>query len=421
MLGLLLCLYFVLCGDVYVLKVSDVIDTISENYLVENISKLQSVPECELIVLEIDTPGGFDSSMRKIIKEMLASSIPVVAYVYPQGARAASAGFFLMMAADLSVMTSKSNCGAAHPVAVTGALDEVMKAKVTNDAAAYISSLAARRGRNQKLAEKAVRESKSFTARQALDHGLIEFIAENYQALLRKATESEYLSADGSRKKIKLSTRKIVVVEMSTQQKFLKTITNPNLASFLLLFGLIGLYLEFTHPGAVIPGVVGAISLFLAFLAFQVLPINIVGLGLIILAIGLFIAEVKVQGFGILGIGGTIALVLGLMMLIDAPFAEMRPAMSFIVTLAVIFALLFIFLAYKVAGAHKVKVVSGVEQLSGESGEARSAIGPKGGKAFVHGEWWDAWSDEEIPAGSPVEVLRVESLKIKVCRKGGQR
>ncbi len=406
-------------ADVYVLQVHDVIDTISESYLTDNLKKLQLNSDCELIVLEIDTPGGFDSSMRKIIKEMLASSKPVVSFVYPRGARAASAGFFLMMASDIAVMNSESNCGAAHPVSVTGAMDEIMKEKVTNDAAAYISSLAKQRERNSELAEEAVRQSKSFGAQDALRSRLINFIAEDYRQLLEKITQIEYRDAAGNSRKVVLQGKNIIRLEMSPQQKFLKTITNPNIASFLLLFGLFGLYIEFTHPGAVIPGVVGAISLFLAFLAFQILPINFVGLGLILLAVGLLIAEVKVQGFGVLGIGGIISLILGLMMLIDAPFEQMRPTMSFIVSLAIMFAGLVLFLAYKVFNAQKTKVEAGAEQMIGEEGEARTEIGPSGGKVFVHGEWWNAWADELIPAGSKVEVIELENLKIKVRKKGG--
>ena len=216
-----------------------------------------------------------------------------------------------------------------------------------------------------------------------------------------------------------LSEETHIVVEMSTRQKFLKTITNPNLAYFLLIFGLIGLYIEFTHPGVIFPGILGGISLFLAFLAFQILPVNYVGLGLILLSIGLFIAEIKVQGFGLLGVGGIISFVLGSIILVDSPIPEMRPAMSVIIVFALCFGSVFLFLTFKVLQTMKRKSDTGQEGIIGEKGTAKTDIDAIGGKVFLHGEWWNAVSDRPIPAGSKVQVEKIHNLVLTVKSIGG--
>jgi membrane-bound serine protease (ClpP class) len=305
--------------------------------------------------------------------------------------------------------------GAATPVSITGAkIEETMKKKVTNDAAAYVKSLAKSRNRNIELSEKAVREGESYTAEECLKNNLAEYIVENIEDLVRQLEGKEIRMVNDKTVVLKLKGEKIISIDMSTRQKFLKTITNPNLAYFLLIFGLIGLYLEFTHPGIIIPGVLGGISLLLAFMAFQVLPINYVGLLLIILSVGFFIAEIKIQGFGAFGVGGIISFILGSIMLINAPIPEMRPAMSMIITFGICFGIVFMVLTFKVIQAMKRKSETGREGLTGEAGTARTEITPSSGKVFVHGEWWNAISDETIPAGSRVIVESIDGPTLKV-------
>lgn len=405
-------------AEVTRLRVEGPIDSIAEEYV---LATLQHPAEgVTLVILELDTPGGYDTSMRAIIKAMLASPVPVAVLVTPRGARAASAGFFLAMAADIAAMAPGTNMGAAHPVSATGGeMDKVMQEKVTNDAVSYIRSVAERRGRNVELAEKAVRESRSFTAEECRQNNLIDCIAADAGELLRQIEGRTVTLADGRQIVLRLGGQSVRFQPMSARQRFLRTITNPSLAYFLLIFGLIGLYIEFTHPGTVIPGVLGAICLLLAFLAFQILPINYIGLLLILLSGGLFIAEIKVQGFGFLGVGGIVAFVLGSIILIRSPIPELRPAMSIIITISICFAAIFLFLTYKALQAMQGRVATGEEGLIGESGVVKVAVDAAGGKVFVHGEWWNAVSDEPLPVGTRVTVTEVHDLVVKVKQSGG--
>jgi len=420
-LALALLLLPLLAGaEIYQLRVEGPIDSLSEEYVRENFAVIRAAADARLIVISLDTPGGFDTSMRAIIQEMLAAPAPVAVYVSPRGARAASAGFFFAVAADITAMAPGTNMGAAHPVSVTGTdIEKTMRDKVTNDAVSYIKSLARDRGRNQEMAEKAVRESQSYTAEESLKGGLCEYGARDLEDLLAQLEGKTVRQADGRSVTLALEGERLVKLDMSSRQRFLRTITNPNLAYFLLIIGLIGLYIEFTHPGTLVPGILGGISLLLAFLAFQILPINYIGLLLILLSIGLFIAEIKVQGFGVLGVGGVVAFVLGSVMLIDTPIPEMRPAMSIIITFALCFGSVFLFLTYKVIQAMRRRTGTGTEGLIGETGVARTDITASGGKAFVHGEWWNATADETIAAGQALEVVAVSNLTLKVKKSGG--
>jgi len=402
-------------SEIIKLKIKGPIDTITDEYIVNSFNEIKTKTNPKLIIIEIDTPGGFDTSMRSIIKQIMNSSVPVAVYVSPKGARAASAGFFITIAADIAVMAPGTNMGAAHPVSVTGSkIEDTMKEKITNDAASYIKSLAKSRNRNLDLCEKAVRKSKSYTAKECLENNLIDYIAEDINVLIEQLENKEINMINNKKIVLKIKGEKIITIEMSARQKFLKTITNPNLAYFLLIFGLMGLYLEFTHAGAIIPGVIGGISLLLAFMAFQILPINYIGLFLIILSIGFFIAEIKIQGFGMFGIGGIISFLIGSTILISSPIPEMRPTMSIIITFTLAFGIIILFLTYKVITAMKRKTETGKEGLSGEIGVARTDINPYSGKVFVHGEWWNAFSEEEIPAGSKVKVELIEQFKLRV-------
>ncbi len=402
-------------AEIYKLKITGPIESITEEYVVDSFATIRKADNAKLVIIEIDTPGGLDTSMRSIIKEILNSPAPVAVYVSPQGARAASAGFFIAVASDISSMAPGTNMGAASPVSVSGQkMDDTMKSKVTNDAVSYIKSLAKKRGRNMEWSEKAVSEAKSYTAEECLSNNLAEYIAENLQDLIKQLEGKKITNSKEETVELKLTGERIVDLEMSARQQFLKTITNPNLAYFLLIFGLLGLYLEFTHPGIIIPGVIGGISLLLAFLAFQVLPINYIGLLLIFLAIGFFIAEIKIPGFGVFGVGGVISFVLGSVMLINSPVPGMRPTMKIIISVAIGVALIFLFLTYKVYKAMRQKPETGQEGLCGEIGVARSDINSESGKVFVHGEWWNAISDEDIPAGSKVVVESLENFVLKV-------
>jgi len=416
----LLTIPFWLGAEIYSLRFDGPIDPLLEEYAVDSLREIGQRGNARLVVIEMDTPGGFDTSMRAIIKAMLNSGVPVAVYVSPKGARAASAGFFILLAADIAAMAPGTNTGAAHPVSVTGSdIEKTMREKITNDAAAYVKTLAKNRRRNLEMAEKAVRESQSYTAEECLKGGLIDLVAVDMKELILRLQGKTLTSPAGGEIVLDLRGEKIIPLEMSERQKFLRTITNPNLAYFLLIFGLIGLFIEFTHPGGVIPGILGGISLLLAFLAFQILPINYVGLFLILLSIGFFVAEIKVQGFGVLGVGGIISFILGSIMLINSPIPEMRPAMPMIITFAICFGCIFLFLTWKVFKAMKRKRETGVEGIVGETGMAKTDIDSRQGKVFIHGEWWNAVADGLIPAGTRIQVEAVENLVLKVKKSGG--
>jgi membrane-bound serine protease (ClpP class) len=370
-----------------------------------------------LLIMKLNTPGGLDTAMREIIEAILASRTPVAAYVAPSGSRAASAGFFIGVASDLFIMAPGTNTGAAHPVgiSITGqGLDKTMEDKVTHDAASYIKSLAERRGRNVRMAEDAVRQSLSYTEKEAAEQGLIDLVAVSDQDILDHFDGRTVRRIDGREEVLKLAGEPIIDIPMSKRQKFLLAIAEPNLAYILLIIGLLGLYFEFSHPGAIFPGVLGGISLLLAIFSFQILPVNYVGLLLILLAIGLFILEVKVVSHGLLSIGGVAAMVIGSIMLIDSPIPELKPSLEFIIPVAVGFSLIALFLVTLVFRAHRRKVVTGKEGLIGETGMAQTDLAPEG-KVFVHGEIWDAEAPELVSKGSRVTVTGIgEHLKIKV-------
>ena len=394
------------------------IHPITSEYIRNTINKAEK-ENASLVIIVFNTPGGLDSSMREIIQRILSSKTPVVSFVSPSGARAASAGFFISIACDIFVMAPGTNTGVAHPVAVslTGqSMDKTMEEKATNDAAAYIITLAEKRGRNTKLAEDAVRKSRAYTENEALKGNLIDLIAKNEQEIIEYFDGKHIKRFDGEEELLELKDEKITDIPMSARQKFLITISNPNLAYILLMLGLLGLYFEFSNPGAILPGVLGGIFLLLAIFSFQILPINYVGLILILLAIGLFILEIKIQSYGVLTAGGLTAMVIGSIMLIDAPIPELRPSLKFIIPVTLGLSLIFIFLIVIAIRAHMNKVHTGKEGLVGEIGEVRSKLDPEG-KVFVHGELWDAEATEKIPKGTKVKVIEVmKNLKIKVTK-----
>lgn len=392
------------------------IHPITSEYVLNSIDKAEQT-NASLIIMTLNTPGGLDTSMREIIEKILNSKTPIAAYVSPSGSRSASAGFFIAIACDIFVMAPGTNTGAAHPVGVslTGqAMDKTMEEKVTHDAASYIKTIAEKRGRNTKMAEDAVRKSLSYTEKEAFEGQLIDLIANDEQEIIDFFNGKLIKRFNGEEILLELKGKSIINTPMSARQKFLLTISNPNLAYILLMIGLLGLYFEFSNPGSIFPGVIGGICLLMAIFSFQILPINYVALILILLAIGLFILEIKVQSYGILSIGGIIAMVIGSIMLIDAPIPELRPSLKFIIPFAIGLSLIFIFLILIAVRAHARKALTGKEGLVGEHGIAQSDLNPEG-KVFIHGEIWNAEATEEIPKGAKIRVIKVlKNLKLKV-------
>jgi membrane-bound serine protease (ClpP class) len=403
-------------ASIYRITVDAPVHPISSEYITRSIDRADK-DGASLLIIVLNTPGGLDSAMREIITKILSSPVPVLVYVAPGGARAASAGFYIGIASDLFVMAPGTSTGAAHPVGVsiTGqAMDKTMEEKVTHDAASYIKTLAEKRGRNVQAAEDAVRKSLSYTEKEALEKGLIDFVAANEAEIIARLDGQTVKRFNGDMDELRLKGEAVVDVPMTARQKFLLTISNPNLAYILLMLGLLGLYFEFAHPGAILPGVLGAISLLLAIFSFQILPINYVALLLILLAIALFILEVKIQSFGILGVGGVIAMVIGSVMLVNSPIPELQPSLKIVIPMAVGLSLIFLFLLFLVVRAHSRRAFTGKEGLVGEIGTAQTDLNPEG-KVFVHGELWNAEAAEPIARGSKVRVNRVlDSLKIRV-------
>ena len=365
------------------------------------------------VLVRLNTPGGLMDAMRQTIERMLASPVPVITYVTPSGGRAASAGFFLLEAGDVAAMAPGTNTGAAHPVVMGGQMDAVMKQKVENDAAALLRSIVSKRGRNSALAEKAVYESRSFTEREALDQHLVDLVAPDQQALLEQLNGRAIARFDGSRVTLALAGARVVTYQRSLRQKILAAIADPNLALILLVLGALGIYVEFSSPGLIAPGVFGAILVLLGLSALSVMPINWLGAALVILAFVLFILEAKFTSHGVLAAGGTISLILGAVMLIDSPLPEMRIHWSTAVALAVPFALITVLLLSLVMRARRNKVVTGTEGMLGEIGVVVSAVAPQG-KVFVRGEYWDAVAAVPLASGVRVRVTGLERLTLKV-------
>jgi len=367
----------------------------------------------ELVLLRLNTPGGLMDAMRHTIEKIAASPVPVVTFVAPSGARAASAGFFLLEAGDVAAMAPGTNTGAAHPVAMGGEMDAVMKEKVENDAAAYLRSICDRRGRNSALAETAVRQSKSFTEREALDQHLIDLVAGDESALLVALDGRTVTRFDGRTQVLHTAGAEIETNARTLRQTILSSIADPNIAFVLLIFGALAIYVEFSSPGLIAPGVIGAILVLLALSAFSVLPINWLGAALIVAGLAMFVLEAKFASHGVLGVGGTAALVLGAVMLIDSPFPEMRIHWGTALAVAVPFAAITLTLLTLVVRARRNKVVTGAEGMVGQVGSAITPLSPDG-KVFVHGEYWDAISRSPLPAGAPVRVISMEKLKLTV-------
>ena len=367
----------------------------------------------QLILVRLNTPGGLMDAMRHTIEKILASPVPVVTYVTPAGGRAASAGFFLLETGDVAAMTPGTNTGAAHPVVIGTQMDPIMKQKVEQDATALLRSICAKRGRNSALAEKAVLESKSFTDQEALADRLIDLAAADERELMAKLDGREITRFDGRKQTLHLAGATISTYELNTRQKILAAIADPNIALILLVLGALGIYVEFTSPGLIAPGIAGAILALLGLAALSMLPINWLGAALLILALTLFVLEAKFTSHGILGIGGAVAMVLGAMLLVNSPLPELRIRLSTALALAIPFSLITILLVSLVVQARANKVITGDEGMIGEIGVASTALAPDG-MVFVHGEYWKAVAAAPVAPGTRVRVTAIEGLRLSV-------
>jgi len=396
-------------GEVYVVKVSGSINPGLAEYLIRSMEKA-SREEAGCLVIQLDTPGGLALSMRSIVMAMLSLQIPVIVHVSPSGARAASAGVMITLAADIAAMAPGTNMGAAHPVNLgQKKMDETMADKVVNDMVAYTKSIAEKRGRNSEWAEKAIRESVSVTEKEALELKVIDLVAEDLDDLLEKIDGRE-LKDKGT---LHTKGMKQVVLTESFRDKILKTLSDPNIAYLLMMIGLAGLYFELSHPGAIFPGVIGAMSLILAFFAFQTLPVNYAGVLLIALAIILFVLEMKVASYGLLSLGGVVSLFLGSLMLFEGTAPGMRLSWRVLIPTVVMVSGFFVAVAGLVFRSQVSKPRTGDKGLVGEVGVAKSRLEPEG-KVFVHGELWNAVAPGRIEPGAKVRVVGVDSLLLKV-------
>jgi len=372
----------------------------------------------DAVLIRLNTPGGLMTAMQEIIQKIVASPVPVVTFVGPSGGRAASAGFMILQAGDVAAMAPATSTGASHPVLLGGGqLDPIMKQKIENDAAASLRALAEKRGRNPAMAEKAIRESKAFTEKEALENRLIDLVARDEQALLAALDGREITRFDGRRQTLRLAGAVVVAYRMNLRQRVLSPLIDPNLAFVLLILGALGVYIEFSHPGLILPGVAGGILIILALMALTLLPIRWAGAALLVLGMILFILEAKIASHGILGIGGAVAMVLGALVLIDTSVPELKIRLSTALAVTLPFALITIFLLQLVLRARALKVTTGAAGMLDEVGVAQTALALEG-RVFVHGEWWNAVATAPVAAGAKVRVVAVEGLKLRVVPAG---
>jgi membrane-bound serine protease (ClpP class) len=403
-------------GSIYKVEVHDIIHGVSAKHIIRTIEKA-AADDAELVLIELGTPGGLYDSTRDIIEAILSSERPVVVYVAPAGAHAASAGFLILLAADVAAMAPGTNTGAATPVSGTGQeIEETLAKKIQSDAAAYARSIAERRGRPPEVAEKAVTEAKSWTAQEALAERLIDQIAASEAELLSKLDGAAIRRSDGAEARVATAGASIVLQEMSTKDRILSVVANPNIAILLGLIGLAGLYLEFSNPGSLVPGIVGAICLLLAAFAFEILPVTAVGILLLLVGFGLLVAEAFTPSFGALGAGGVVSILIAALMLFEEqplPTPALEVSLSVILPVTIFLAAVTIFMGRKVLEAQRHVPVTGQEGLLGKIGTARTEIEGRG-KIFIHGEYWDARAKERIAQGAKVKVVGIEGLTLDV-------
>jgi membrane-bound serine protease (ClpP class) len=372
----------------------------------------------EALLVRLDTPGGLLEATRESVQLLLSSPVPVITFVAPGGARAASAGFFLLLAGDVAAMAPGTRTGAASPVLMSGSgMDPVMRKKVQNDTAAWIRTIASRRGRNAEAAQQTVNDAKSFTDDEALAANLINLVAATESDLLAQVSKSPVKRFDGTQETLAVADSAVTDYRPTLRQRVMQSVSNPNLAFVLMVLGALGLYIEFTSPGFLLPGVAGAILLLIGLAGLSVLPISWLGVALILLALGLFVAEAFITSHGVLGVGGAVALVFGAMLLVKGP-PEMRIGLSTALGVAVPFALIAVFLASLVVKSHRQKVTTGDSGMVGAVGVTRTALSPSG-TIFVHGEYWEATSSVPIPENTRVRVVAVNGLHLQVEPEGG--
>jgi membrane-bound serine protease (ClpP class) len=401
-------------ADVLKVTVNDAIQPVTAEYIGRALD-LAAANHDQAVLIEINTPGGLVDSTREIIEKIIASPVPVIIYVTPSGSRAASAGFFILESADVAAMAPGTNTGAAHPVILGGKMDDVMKQKMENDAAALMRSVVAKRGRNVELAESAVRESKSFTDQEALDKKLIEYIAPSEQDLFHQLNGKSFKRFNGTTVTLSLKDKDQPFRDyrMTLKQRILSYLMDPNVAFILLAIGALALYAEFNHPGAVIPGTVGVVFILIAAFALNLLPVRFAAIAMIIGAFALFAAEAKFASHGVLTTGGIVLLTLGGLFLVDAPIPEMRVHLATALAVSIPLGIITAFLMSIAVRARRNKVVTGEQGLIGEIGIAQTTLAPAG-KVFVHGELWDAVSTVPVPAGGRIVVRQVDGLTLRV-------
>jgi len=374
------------------------------------------------LIIQLDTPGGLLTSTRTIVKEMLGTPVPIIVYVAPSGSGAGSAGVFITMAANIAAMAPGTNIGAAHPVAGGGQeVKGVMGEKIENFTASFSESIAQQRGRNTEWAIQAVRKSVSITERDALKKNVIDIVARDIDDLLKQA-DGRKVEIEGRKEVLALKNSRVVRHEMTLKQRILNTIADPNIAYLLMMAGILGLYMEFSHPGTIFPGVTGAICLLLAFASLQLLPINSTGLVLMLLGVALLVGEAFFPSFGVLGIGGIVSLALGSLLLFDTPTSDFGVDKSIVFTAVGTVGTFVLAVSYLVFRSQKARPSLGMEGLIGEIGEVRDKLAPKG-KVFVHGEYWNASADREIEIGEKVRVVGYDGMRLTVAKvsEGGAK
>jgi membrane-bound serine protease (ClpP class) len=400
-------------AEVLRVVVNDTIQPITAEYIGRAIAQAEQ-NKSQAVLIELNTPGGLLDSTRDIIEKIEASAVPVIVYVAPSGSRAASAGFFILESADVAAMAPGTNTGAAHPVsAFGGKMDDVMKEKIENDSAAFMRSFVSQRGRNVEVAESAVRQSKSFTDQEALSQKLIDYIAPTEEDLFKQLQGKPVKRFNGQVVRLNLAAETIHDYRMTLRQQILDFFMDPNMAFILLAVGALALYIEFNHPGAVVPGLVGVISILLAAFAFNLLPTRFAAVVLIFTSFVLFALEAKFTTHGVLAIGGIVTLTLGALMLVDAPIPEMRVHLLTALAVSIPLGVITVFLMSIAVKARANKVVTGSQGLIGEIGFAQTELSPQG-KVFVHGELWDAVSSGHIVSGQAVIVRQVDGLRLRV-------
>lgn len=395
--------------EVYLLTITGTINP-GTALLVQTAIEDVTAAQARALIMTLDTPGGLMDSMRDIVMAILNSPVPVVVYVYPSGARAASAGVLITLAADIAVMAPGTNIGAAHPVGTGGQeIEGAMSSKIVNDMAAQGRTIAEKRGRNAEWVERAIRDSESITESEALEAGVIDLVVRNLDELLDAINGWEL----EDREPLDVTDVVIIDIEEGIRSKILRTISDPNVAYILMMIGLLGLYFELSNPGAIFPGVIGGLSLILAFYAFQTLPINTAGLLLILAGLILFILELKIASYGLLSIAGIAALLLGSLMLFDARDPELQLAWKVLIPTITIVSAFFVAIATLVVKAHRHQPLSGQEAMYGEIGVVKQPLIPHG-KVFIHGELWRAKASEPLPEGTTVRVVAMRNLLLEV-------